>query len=93
MEMIFIPTIILTMIGLSIFIVKSDKAAIRKQIAMKGFELIHIRTSYNFFWRTFKYSVIFKNTEGIEIRDKCRVSFVLGVIWEDEDSFVKWLVP
>ena len=90
---IIIPSVILLIIGWTIFSVKSDKASIRKIIEEKGCELIGISTTYDFFWRTFRYEVRFRTREGRDATEKCRVSFFLGVIWADEDSFLKWLVP
>ena len=93
MEWVVIPLVLLAILGLIILVVKRDKASIRRAVEEKGGELIDIDTTYDFIFRNFKYEVTFRTMEGRDAKEKCRVSFFLGVIWADEDSFLKWLVP
>nr|WP_320131866.1 hypothetical protein [uncultured Holophaga sp.] len=89
-----IPTIVIAIVvGLNALIIKLDKSTIRKEITAKGYLLIDIKTSLNLLLRSFKYQVTFKTQDGTETQENCRVSFFLGVVWEDEDSFLKWLLP
>lgn len=81
------------LVGITVLIVKSDKASIKQAVKTKGFELVEISTSYNFVLRNFNYKVTFLTPDGNESQANCRVSFFLGVIWENEDSFLKWLLP
>ncbi len=93
MERIIIPAALLIFIGLTLLIVKASKASIRRAIEAKGCELMDISTTYDFLWRTFRYEVTFKTKEGRVATERCRVSLFLGVVWADEDSFLKWLLP
>jgi hypothetical protein len=93
MEWLVIPFMILVIVGLTILVVKSDKSRIRKAVEERGGDLIDIDTTFDFVLHNFKYQVMFGTTEGQDALEKCRVSFFLGVIWDDRDSFLKWLVP
>jgi hypothetical protein len=93
MEWLVIPFMILVIVGTTILVVKNDKSRIRKAVEEQGGELIDIDTTFDFVLHNFKYQVMFRTTEGKDALEKCRVSFFLGVIWDDKDSFLKWLVP
>ena len=93
MEWVVIPLVILVIVGLTILVVRNDKSSIRKAVEERGGELIDIDTTFDFVLNNFKYLVKFRTTKGKDALEKCRVSFFLGVIWDDQDSFLKWLVP
>jgi len=93
MEWIIFPTILFAIIGLTILVVKSDKSSVRRAVEEKGSEVVDIDTTYDFILRNFKYKVTFRTKNGGQAQEDCRVSFFLGVIWADKDSFLKWLVP
>jgi len=93
MGWIFVPLVLLAVVGLTILIIKSDKSNIRQAVELKELELIDIATTYDIFWHNFKYTVTLRAKNGNIVQEKCRVSFLLGVIWADEDSFLKWLIP
>jgi hypothetical protein len=93
MEWPFIVLMLPMVIGIAVLVVKRDKASIRRAVEENRGELLRIDTAFDLLMGHFKYKVTFESRGGRTAQEECRVSFLLGVIWDDEDSFIKHLVP